>query len=500
MTAQVPYQNAANQNTLNHYAVPRRFLVTLKLGEMPEKIPSMVACRHFGVHPANRLDGGPFDRILRHHGGSTRICRLHNSRTKAAQRPGVIGARRFDEAEQLSGVARVLLIQTQNDVHARQLMEAVAQIPIVEKVQADRICIAPFYSEPVFERTPETDASNSITETDEAQAWQSRLLTQLPQALGFEPGDPSVVVGLADTGIMANHRALTANIRRGFDTVDLKPSMVGDLQLVGDNRSFDELPFDEVGHGTGCAGILQASGGLLPPGGAGRCGLTPVRVLGAGLSAQKRIGIGALSNIDAGMKRLIDLNVKVVNMSFGTAKSSLSQFSPLPHEEVVKYALSRDVILVAASGNSGIEEAYYPAAHEGVIAVGAVDNHANPCAFSTRGNHVDLCAPGKKVWTTGMNGYQQVTGTSFAAPFVAGVCALMAAHAARRALPLNASIAADILRQSARPFASANVEGYGSGVVDALAALQLLSQTLDSHHYLDGQNSMLDQSNLEMTG
>jgi len=458
-------------------AVPRRLLVTLKLGEVPEHLPSVLACKRYGVRRADKIDRGTLDRVLRHFGGAARSARLHNSRLRASQKPGVSGARRFDQTEQLSGVARVIRVELQNDVNLSELSDALAQVPVVERVQMDRLCGTPFDS-PV-----EQIAAAQI---DQDQAWRSRQLVRLPQALGFEPGDPAVVMGLADTGVVSSHLELSGNIRRGFDSVDLNQAMVGDLELVGDNQIKDELPFDEVGHGTACASILSARGVQLPPGGAGQCGLTPVRVLGAGLVGQKRVGIGALSNIDVGMKRLIDLGVKVINMSFGTAKSDLASDAPLPHQEVVDYALAREVILVAAGGNSGLAESYYPAAHTGVIAVGAVDDFAKPCRFSTRGEHIALSAPGKKIWSAGLNDYQQVTGTSFAAPFVAAVCTLMAAHARRRALPLRVSLVKEILIRSTRPFSTAGVEGFGAGVLDGLAALQLLSRSLDDMNYQAG--------------
>ena len=62
--------------------------------------------------------------------------------------------------------------------------------------------------------------------------------------------------------------------------------------------------------------------------------------------------------------------------------------APRPHEEIVRYALARGVILIAASGNSGLTEKYFPAAHEGVIAVGAIDRTLRPTGFSTRDERV----------------------------------------------------------------------------------------------------------------
>ena len=454
---------------------PRRLLLTLRLGEMPEHVPSYVSCRHYGVAPAERIDGGAIDRLLRHHGGALRCTRLHSARTPRAARPGVIGARRFDDIEQLSGVARVLRIEVADDAAMPRLVEALAQIDRVERVTPDRLCATPFDAS-AYRATRDAPGLEAL--------WRARDLVRAPAALGYEPGLPSVRIGLADTGVTATHEELgESHVAAGFDTVDLTRADVGSLELLGDSSALDEQPDDDVGHGTGCAGIIVAGGRVLPPGAAGACVLVPVRVLGAARQGQARVGIGALANIDNGMKRLIDLGVKVINMSFGTPASALRAGDALPHLEVVRYALARGVLLVAASGNSGLAERYYPAAHDGVIAVGAVDDDLRPASFSTRGDHVALCAPGREVWTCGLTGLAPVSGTSFAAPFVAAACALLAARAERRAWPLDPDLAADVLRSTTRAFAGgANVggtEGCGSGVLDVAAALHALDQRID---------------------
>lgn len=444
--------------------VPGRLLVTLRLGEVPEHLPGLRACTQYGTPIAEHIDGGVIDRLLRHHAGAFRAARLHSARTPRSAR-AVTGARRFDEIEQLSGVARVLRIELRDPSGAYKLLQALAELPMVERVGADHLCSAPFA----------TPSAARATE----RAW-ARELIRLPQALAYEPGDPATVIGLADTGVAVQHEELSTRLRAGFDSVDLDPATVGGLTLVGDYRKRGERPQDEVGHGTGCAGILVARGRDIPPGGAGACGLTPVRVLGAAVGADdRRFGVGALDNIDAGMKRLIDLGVKVINMSFGTPESSLGADAPKPHEEIVRYALARGVILVAASGNSGLTEKYYPAAHEGVIAVGAIDSQRRPASFSTRGEHVAICAPGRDILTCGLEGYQTASGTSFASPFVAAICGLLASRSQRRAWPLDSVEAREVLIESARPFASAGVEGCGHGVVDAMAALQALDARID---------------------
>lgn len=453
---------------MNANTVPRRLLLTLKLGEVPEHVPGLRAVHGFGTAPADHVDGGIIDRILRHHGGAIRVARLHSARVRRAER-NVAGARRFDDAEQISGVARVLRIEVREAGRMRALLAALAELPMVERVGPDHLCHAPFQA-----------TAGAGDARDRGDAGWAHEAIRLPQALRLEPGDPAVVVGLADTGVAMRHVELDARVRAGFDSVDLDPETVGGLTLVGDFRRRGQRPDDDVGHGSGCAGILVARGAGMPSGGAGLCGLTPVRVLGAAVGADaKRFGVGALDNIDAGMKRLIDLGVKVINMSFGTPDSLLGGDAPRPHEEVIRYALARGVILVAASGNSGLEERFHPAAHEGVISVGAVDRALKPASFSTRGAHVALCAPGRDIVTCGLDGYQHATGTSFAAPFVAAVCALMASRAQRRAWPLTGEDCKRLLVASARPFARAGVSGCGQGVLDAAAALRALDDDID---------------------
>jgi subtilisin family serine protease len=449
-----------------------RLLLTLKLGEMPEHVPGWRACTRHGTAMADRIDGGVIDRLIRHHGGALRAVRLHSARTPRRERD-VAGALRFDEIEQISGVARVLRIQVREPAGMHALLQALAELPMVERVGANHLSHAPFADATV-------DASTKAAGTKTIDNAWVRQCARIDEALRYEGGDPAVVVGLADTGVALTHVELATQLRAGFDSVDLDPETVGGVTLVGDYRRAGEQPQDEVGHGSGCAGIIAARGTGMSPGVAGACGLTPVRVLGAALGAgDKRVGVGALDNIDAGMKRLIDLGVKVINMSFGTPESMLDADAPRPHEEIVRYAIARGVILIAASGNSGLTEKYFPAAHEGVISVGAIDRTLRPTSFSTRDERVAVCAPGRDIFTCGLTGYQSASGTSFAAPHVAAICALLASRAQRRAWPLGGEDARRILIASARPFAEAGVTGCGAGVVDALGALRALDAEID---------------------
>ena len=137
--------------------------------------------------------------------------------------------------------------------------------------------------------------------------------------------------------------------------------------------------------------------------------------------------------------------------------------------------------MVAASGNSGTEENFYPAAHDGVIAVGGVDKTGKPCSFSTRGQHVALSSPGEGIVSANLHGYAKASGTSFATPFVTATAALLVSYAEGRAEPVRGVDVKRILQKSAQPFATgADTKGCGAGILDCQAALRTLEKEFDA--------------------
>jgi subtilisin family serine protease len=213
----------------------------------------------------------------------------------------------------------------------------------------------------------------------------------------------------------------------------------GQMRLIGDSWGVGFNPLDLVGHGSFCAGILGAQGWRLPRGVAGRSLILPVRVLAAAQMhpGGPRVGVGALADIDAGMKICVDLGADVINMSFGTAESSLAHGDHLPHLPVIQYAVRYGCTLVAAAGNKGDDERYYPAALPEVIAVGSVDEGGRRSRFSSYGDHLSVCAPGEDIIGLSRHGYRMGSGTSFAAPFVCGVAALLVSRGRRRNVHLS---------------------------------------------------------------
>ena len=209
-----------------------------------------------------------------------------------------------------------------------------------------------------------------------------------------------VKVAVLDTGIDYNHPDLDANYKAGVNYVDV-------------NR-FDD-PFDDNGHGTHVAGILAAElNGTGVVGVAPSASLYAVKVLGSD-------GNGRLSDVIAGIEWAVANDMDIVNMSFKT------EDSPALAEACVQ-AYESGVLLVAAAGNTGWWGGYvdYPARYSSVIAVAATTAEDALYSNSAKGSDVDIVAPGAGVYSSMNNGnYGTLSGTSQAAPHVAGVAALI---------------------------------------------------------------------------
>ena len=131
---------------------------------------------------------------------------------------------------------------------------------------------------------------------------------------------------------------------------------------------------------------------------------------------------GSLRDIASAIRYAADNGAKVITMSFGGQYSRLS----ISAERAIDYAARQGCILVAAAGNDNTNELVFPASYEQVIAVSAIDENDARAEFSNYGSYVDFCAPGINIVSAGKDGdYFIANGTSFAAPFVAGLAALI---------------------------------------------------------------------------
>lgn len=222
-----------------------------------------------------------------------------------------------------------------------------------------------------------------------------------------------VRVAIVDTGIVRDHPAFAG---RGIDAVSFVPSENAD---------------DRHGHGTHCFGT--ALGGAPTEDGlrygiaGGACALS-AKCLDA-------TGVGRESWIIAGIDWALERGAEIVSLSLGLP---VPPGGDLIYTRLGEAALGANALLIAASGNGSdrpgrVEPAMLPAAASSVLAVGALNEALGVAPFSNGavagpGREIDILAPGVNVFSTHLPplAYRRLSGTSMAAPHVAGVAALLA--------------------------------------------------------------------------
>jgi subtilisin family serine protease len=449
-------------------------VVRLRRHEAALGIQSLQDIRRGAGVPALSFGTAAVDEAIRRHTRAMLVARAFPSAARL-HRPGD-AHRGYDDVEESLGLSRTFRVAVAPDVDVHDLADRLLALDAVEMAAPMYLCRTPFAPAPLSPprpaaRRPRPDAAYDLIGADEA--------------LSLEPGDPAVLIGLVDSGVALGHPELVPHLRAGVDTVALEAdAMPEGMRLVTASSSLrHRRPDDDQGHGTACASIMAAQGLAMHRGLAGNTFVIPAKALaavrqaeGSGLAA-----IGSLPDIDHAVKMAVDLGARVLNLSFGTPASALGPDDPIPHEEVVSYALARGCILVAASGNDGDEVPFYPAALPGVLAVGAVDGDGRPCTFTSRGPHVAISAPGQDVPIATLAGYGTGNGTSFAAPFVTAAAALMQSRALRQATPLDGDAVRRLLAASARRFARPlEASGCGAGILNVPAALRAVDEEIAS--------------------
>lgn len=219
-----------------------------------------------------------------------------------------------------------------------------------------------------------------------------------------------VTVAVIDTGVRAGH-------------VDLRGHILTGVDLVAPGTP----PTDENGHGTHVAGIITA----IANNGRGIAGLAPnTRVLP--VRVLDRSGVGDSATVAKGIVWAVDHGAKVINLSLSSSRSDNAG------RAAVAYAISKNVVVVAAAGNDGCglfgSPTTYPAAYDGVLGVGAITSSGAVASYSNCGRWVDVSAPGSAILSTMTVSpnpalgcpphFCTLSGTSMAAPHAAAAAAL----------------------------------------------------------------------------
>lgn len=361
-----------------------------------------------------------------------------------------------------SGLDRVFRIVLKEDrKFPPGLLSEISLVPYVRKVKPGEIGVANIPT-----RVSEAQA---LTKVDPAS------LIFLKEAHAFSSGNPAVKIAVLDTGVDNTHAEIRDALLPGKDFVDI---IDGAEKFIGDYLGYDADPHDDVGHGTHVCGILAARGLKMAKGVVPSCKVIPVRVLGALSKGDSVVGAGLIDNINTGIKWAVDQGADVINMSLGIKHEG----GGLPHQEVIRYALSKGVTIVAASGNDGTRDLYYPGALPGVIAVGAVDMNDQLAGFSTYGVHVSFVAPGAGIISSYPGDkYSMSSGTSQASPYVAGAIALLKSVALNAGRKLKDNQVKYILKHTSDRLGGQFKDmksGYGR--INLLDAIKLLKYKLST--------------------
>jgi hypothetical protein len=222
---------------------------------------------------------------------------------------------------------------------------------------------------------------------------------------------------------------------------------------------------DIDGHGTAVASIAAAAAG-------GVRGISPSSPI-IPIKVFDDRGQTAPEDLVAAIQRAIALNAGVINISASALPSDIDAESAKTLKYAINAAVSLGIPVVAATGNEGGGTLDIPAAYPHVIAVGATDATGAAASFSNTGGGLDLVAPGEEIAVAAppalcSTGYATVTGTSFAAPAVAGAAALLLA----KDPDLDAGQIEDMLRLRGirSPAPGWSIE-KGFGMLDVAASL-----------------------------
>jgi subtilisin family serine protease len=269
-------------------------------------------------------------------------------------------------------------------------------------------------------------------------------------------GDPSVRIGIVDTGVDLGHPDVAGKIAinageipgNGIDDDhngwidDVNGWDAGDEDNDPNPEPFfePELGIDESFHGTFVASIAAAAtgNGEGVSGSGWDCRIVPIRVA----SGDQILSSALVEAIDYAIATGVD----VLNFSLGAPGDSVGQF----FQPLIDEANAAGILCVGSAGNDGTSAQNFPAACNGVVSVAATDDTGARASFSNWGPWVDLAAPGQGMWGAinrnyvlddwtqtvfiyffgwdGETPYMSGDGTSFAAPLVSGIAGLVRAR------------------------------------------------------------------------
>jgi len=264
---------------------------------------------------------------------------------------------------------------------------------------------------------------------------------QAPAAWSTTVGSSNIVIAILDTGVDANHEDLAGKIVPGWNTYNNNSSSM-----------------DVSGHGTPVAGTAGAASnnGVGVASVCWSCRIMPIRV-------SDMTGYATYSSIASGLTWAADHGARVANISYIVSDSSAVT-------SAAQYFQNKGGVVTSSAGNystfsNSLDNPY-------ILTVSATDYFDVIYSYSNTGKNIDIAAPGDSFSTQMGGGYVSTGGTSYSAPIVAGVAALV--------LSVNPQLSGvqvqNILKQSADDLGAAGWDPmYGAGKVNAARAVSMAS-------------------------
>lgn len=248
-------------------------------------------------------------------------------------------------------------------------------------------------------KLPPFEVTHVVSSLSQVKGWGLQQLN-VPKTWTITKGK-GVVVMVIDTGFC--------------DHVDLEGAM--NKKASRTFSLFERDITDQNGHSSHCCGIIGArdnATGMV--GVAPECTIITCKVL-------DKNGTGSTNAVNDALRYAKEIKPDVISMSLGSP-----QYDKVQHD-LIKELYNMNIPIIAAAGNDGRSNAVnYPGKYEETICVTAFDERGRPARFNSTGDSVDFSAPGVRIYSTYLNNrYAELSGTSMATPFIAGLVALLIA-------------------------------------------------------------------------